>query len=105
MILVLYTTHLGANLEDDAVIRPIDLDDDAFLLSITLPSLQHALQEDACPCHLPERKTRRPRIGAAVRISNPTPPSAYAPMCVPLSMDFLTYTFPKSLTLSIIFVE
>ena len=52
MILVLYTTHLGANLEDDAVIRPIDLDDDAFLLSITLPSLQHALQEDACPCHL-----------------------------------------------------
>ena len=48
MILVLYTTHLGANLEDDAVIRPIDLDDDAFLLSITLPSLQHAQQEDAC---------------------------------------------------------
>ena len=67
MILVLYTTHLGANLEDDAVIRPIDLDDDAFLLSITLPSLQHALQEDACPCHLPERKTRRPSIGVAVR--------------------------------------
>ena len=67
MILVLYTTHLGANLEDDAVIRPIDLDDDAFLLSITLPSLQHALQEDACPCHLPELETRRPRIGAAVR--------------------------------------
>ena len=48
MILVLFTTHLGADLEDDAVIRPIDLDDDAFLLSITLLFLQHAQQEDAC---------------------------------------------------------
>ena len=105
MILVLYTTHLGANLEDDAVIRPIDLDDDAFLLSITLPSLQHAQQEDACPCHLPELETRRPRIGAAVRALTPTPPRTYAPLCVPLSKDLLTYTLPKSLTLSIIFVE
>ena len=105
MILVLYTTHFGANLEDDAVIRPIDLDDDAFLLSITLPSLQHAQQEDACPCHLPELETRRPRIGAAVRLYHPTPPSAYALMCVSLSKDFLTYAFPKFLTLSIICVE
>ena len=105
MILVLYTTHAGANLEDDAVIRPIDLDDDAFLLSITLPSLQHALQEDACPCHLPERKTRRPSIGAAVRTPIPTLPRAHAPMGIHLSRDFLTYALPKSLTLSIIFVE
>ena len=105
MILVLLTYHIGAHQEDDVVIDPIDLDDDAFLLSITLPSLQHAQQEDACPCHLPELETRRPRIGAAVRTSNPTPPSAYALMCIPLSMDFLTYTFPKSLTLLFIFVE
>ena len=39
---------LDADLEDDAVIHPIDLDDDAFLYFITLLFLQHALQEDAC---------------------------------------------------------
>ena len=105
MILVLYTTHVGANLEDDAVIRPIDLDDDAFLLSITLPSLQHAQQEDACPCHLPELETRRPRIGAAVRPFNPTPPSAYALLCVSISKDLLISTYPRCLTLSILYVE
>ena len=49
MILVLLTYHIGAHQEDDVVIGPIDLDDDAFLLSTTLPSLQHAPQEDACP--------------------------------------------------------
>ena len=49
MILVLFTNHIGAHLEDDVVICPIDLDDDAFLLSTTLPSLQHSQQEDTCP--------------------------------------------------------
>ena len=49
MILVLFTNHIGAHREDDVVIGPIDLDDDAFLLSTTSPSLQHAPQEDACP--------------------------------------------------------
>ena len=39
MILVLSTHHIGAHLEDDVVICPIELDDDAFLLSTTLPSI------------------------------------------------------------------
>ena len=55
-------------------------------------------------CQLPELETRHPRIGAAVRPSNQTLPSAYALMSVSSFKNYLTYTFPRPLILSIICV-
>ena len=53
---------------------------------------------------LPKLETRHPRIGAAVRPSNPMLPSAYALMSVSSFKNYLTYTFPRPLILSIICV-